>query len=159
MDGTPILIGSTMLYSKGQLPKVYQTPYGEVSIERHVDQPARGGTTLRPLECADRRDLDTAVRQFVSSKDVEFGSARVQRDLRDNHRRSVSKCLIQDFADAVAAMALANVESWPDRLRRWDIPPATVSVGLNGSCTHSRSPGPIQVLGRPPSPCTSDPIR
>ena len=43
-----------MLYSKGHLPKVYQTPYGAVSIERHVEQPARGGTTLRPLECAAR---------------------------------------------------------------------------------------------------------
>ena len=139
MDGTPILIGSTMLYSKGQLPKVYQTPYGAVSIERHVDH--------SPLEEARRYVPSSAPRivvtstplfaNFVSSKDVEFGSARVQRDLRDNHRRSVSKCLIQDFADAVAAVALANVESWPDRLRRWDVPPATVSVGLDGSCTHS----------------------
>jgi hypothetical protein len=142
-DGSPIQIGSTTLYSKGQLPKEYQTPYGAVSIERHVYQSAQGGTTFCPLERAARIVVTSTplFAKIVSSKYAEFGSARVQRDLRDNHRRSVSKCLIQDLADAVAAVALAKEESWTYRLPRWDVPPATVSVGLDGSCTHLSEDG------------------
>ena len=34
-DGSPLQVGPTTLYCKGQLPKEYQTPYGAVSIERH----------------------------------------------------------------------------------------------------------------------------
>ena len=33
-DGSPIMIGSIKLTSKGQLPKDYQTPYGMATIER-----------------------------------------------------------------------------------------------------------------------------
>ena len=79
--------------------------------------------------------------KIVSSKYAEFGSARVRRDLRDNHGRAVSRCLIQDLADAVAAVALAKEESWTYRLPSWDVPPATVSVGLDGSCMHLSEDG------------------
>ena len=41
-DGAPIQVGSTTLYSKGRLPKEYQTPYGAVAIDRHVYQSAQG---------------------------------------------------------------------------------------------------------------------
>ncbi len=49
-DGSPIQVGPTTLYSKGQLPKEYQTPYGTVSIDRHVYQSPPGGPTFCPLE-------------------------------------------------------------------------------------------------------------
>src|SRR5215469_6132670 len=137
-DGAPIEVGSTTLSSKGQLPKEYQTPYGAVSIERHVYQSAQGGTTFCPLE-RDARIVVTSTPLFakiVSSKYAEFGAARVRRDLQDNHGRWVSKCLVQDLADAVAAVALAKEESWSYSLPRWDVPPASVSIGLDGSCLH-----------------------
>ena len=35
-DGDPIMMGGATWYSKGKLPKVYNTPYGVVSAERHV---------------------------------------------------------------------------------------------------------------------------
>ena len=76
-----------------------------------------------------------------ASKDAECGAARVRRDLQDNHGRTVSKCLIQDHTDAVAAVALAQEESWTYRLPRWDVPPATVGVGLDGSCLHLSEDG------------------
>src|SRR5215472_2561763 len=64
-DGSPIQVGPTTLYSKGRLPKEYQTPYGSVSIDRHVYQSAQGGATFCPLERAARnhRDLHPVVRQ------------------------------------------------------------------------------------------------
>src|SRR3954468_19385686 len=45
-DGTPLLLGSTRWTSKGQEPKTYQTPYGEVSVRRHVYQQGVGGTAI-----------------------------------------------------------------------------------------------------------------
>jgi hypothetical protein len=35
-DGDPIAIGDSKWYSKGKLPKTYNTPYGIISVERHV---------------------------------------------------------------------------------------------------------------------------
>ena len=137
-DGSPIQVGATTLYSKGRLPKEYQTPYGSVSIDRHVYQSAQGGSTFCPLE-RDGRIIVTSTPLFakiVASKYAEFGAARVRRDLQDNHSRCVSKCLVQDLADAVAAVALAKEESWSYALPHWDVPPQAVSLGLDGSCMH-----------------------
>ena len=49
-DGCPIKIGNEKFTSKGQEPKTYQTPYGEVNLERHVYQSSQGGQTYCPLE-------------------------------------------------------------------------------------------------------------
>lgn len=49
-DGTPIIVGQTKLTSRGQEDKEYQTPYGSVSIQRHVYQSNQGGKTYCPLE-------------------------------------------------------------------------------------------------------------
>ena len=88
-DGSPITVGSIKLTSKGQLPKDYQTPYGMATVERHVYQSPQGGATYCPLD-RDARIIVSSTPKFakmVSSKYAEFGSARVQRDLRDNHGR------------------------------------------------------------------------
>jgi hypothetical protein len=53
-DGDPIMMGGSNWYSKGKLPKVFNTPYGVVSVERHVYQPAEGGKTFCPMEEAAR---------------------------------------------------------------------------------------------------------
>ena len=72
--------------------------------------------------------------KMVSSKYAEFASARVRRDLRDNHGREVSRCLVQDIADAVAAVALAKEEDWSYHLPRMETPPTTVALSLDGTC-------------------------
>lgn len=53
-DGSPIVLGDVKWSTKGAQPKGYQTPYGEVSIDRHVYQRAGGGKTYCPLEPAAR---------------------------------------------------------------------------------------------------------
>jgi hypothetical protein len=73
--------------------------------------------------------------KMVSSKYAAFGSARVQHDLRDNHGRPVSRCLVQDVADAVAAVALAKQEDWSYQLPKLEAPPASVALSLDGTCT------------------------
>src|SRR5262249_17438401 len=109
---------------------------GAIAIGRHVSQSAQGGATFCPLE-RDARIIVTSTPRFakiVSSKSAEFGAARVRRDLQDNQGRGVSQCLVQDLADAVAAVALAKEESWSSALPPWEVPPAAGSLGLDGSC-------------------------
>ena len=136
-DGSPITVGSMKLTSKGQLPKDYQTPYGTATVERHVYQSPQGGVTDCPLD-RDARIIVSSTPKFakmVSSKYAEFGSARVQHDLRDNHGRTISRCLVQDVADAVAAVALVKEEVWSYHLPRMEMSPATVALSLDGTCT------------------------
>jgi hypothetical protein len=136
-DGSPIVIGPARLTSKGQLPKDYQTPYGVATVERHVYQGSKGGATYCPLD-RDARIVVSSTPKFakmVSSKYAEFGSARVQHDLGDNHGRAVSRCLVQDVADAVAAVALAKEEDWSYQLPKLETPPASVALSLDGTCT------------------------
>jgi hypothetical protein len=135
-DGSPITIGSIKLTSKGPLPKDYQTPYGVATVERHVYQGPQGGATYCPLE-RDARIVVSSTPKFakmVASKYAEFGSARVRHDLGDNHGRAVSRCLVQDIADAVAAVALAKEEDWSYHLPKLEAPPATVALSLDGTC-------------------------
>ena len=46
----------------------------------------------------------------------------------------MSRCLIQDVADAVAAAALAKEEDWSYALPKFEEPPATVAISLDGTC-------------------------
>ena len=113
-DGSPIAVGSVKLTTKGPIEKDYQTPYGVAAVARHVYQSPQGGPTYCPLD-RDARIVVTSTPRFakiISHKYAEFSSPRVQIDLEENHGRVVSRCLIQDVADAVAAAALAEEEDW-----------------------------------------------
>ncbi len=44
-DGSPIQIGTTKLTSKGHVSKTYQTPYGDIQINRRLYKTAQGGST------------------------------------------------------------------------------------------------------------------
>ena len=49
-DGDPIMLGGTKWWSKGEQSKNYNTPYGVVTVARHVYQTAEGGETFSPME-------------------------------------------------------------------------------------------------------------
>jgi hypothetical protein len=135
-DGPPIQVGDTKLTSKGKLKKEYQTPYGVAPIERHVYQSSRGGKTYCPLD-RDARIVVSSTPRFakmVSHKYAEFGSARVIKDLAENHGRSVARCFVQDVTDAVAAVALAKEEEWEYALPEPQEPTSTITVGIDGTC-------------------------
>ena len=102
-DGSPIQFGSTRLFTKGQEPKEYQTPYGPVTVNRHVYQSSKGGKTFCPLE-NDARIIITSTPKFaktVTSKYADLGSSRVQGDLLENHGRPVARSFIQNVTEAV----------------------------------------------------------
>jgi hypothetical protein len=135
-DGSPITVGPVKFTSKGQVEKDYQTPYGVATVARHVYQSNQGGPTYCPLD-RDARIVVSSTPRFakvLSHKYAEFSSPRAQVDLQENHGRAVSRCLIQDVADAVAAAVLAKEEAWGYALPKFDKTPSTVAVSLDGTC-------------------------
>src|SRR3954454_5805614 len=136
-DGSPIIVGPVKFTTKGQVEKDYQPPYGVAPVARHVYQSSEGGPTYCPLD-RDARIVVTSTPRFakvVSHKYAEFSSPRVRVDLREDHGREVSRCLIRDIADAVAAAAMVKEEGWSYALPKFDEPPATVAISLDGTCT------------------------
>ena len=135
-DGSPITVGPVKFTSKGQVEKDYQTPYGVATVARHVYQGPEGGPTYCPLD-RDARIVVTSTPRFakvLSHKYAEFSSPRAQVDLQENHGRAVSRCLIQDVADAVAAVVLVKQEDWSYTLPKFEDPPCSVAVSLDGTC-------------------------
>ena len=122
--------------TKGEQSKAYQTPYGEVIVNRHVYQRSVGGKTYCPLE-RDARIIITRAPLFakqVLSK-LAYGSAReVQRDLSENHARSVAVSYIQYVSEAVASIIEAKEEEWEYVPPKLDIEISSVAIGLDGTC-------------------------
>jgi hypothetical protein len=135
-DGSQINIASEVMRTKGEQPKAYQTPYGEVVVERHVYQRSGGGKTYCPLE-REARIIITSTPLFakqVSSK-LAYGSARdVQRDLGENHRRPVAVSYIQRVSEAVASIIEAKEESWNYVPPKVEVEIKSVAIGLDGTC-------------------------
>lgn len=135
-DGTPLQLGATRYTSKGQEPKDYQTPYGEVTVARHVYQTAQGGATFCPLE-RDARIILTATPRFaqmVSHKYAEMAGGRVVTDLEANHGRTTCLNVVQRLAEAVGAVACAKEESWHYATPELNQSVAAVGIGLDGTC-------------------------
>lgn len=122
--------------TKGEQSKAYQTPYGEVVVERHVYQRSGGGKTYCPLE-REARIIITSTPLFakqVSSK-LAYGSARdVQRDLGENHSRPVAVSYIQRVSEAVATIIETKEESWNYVPPKLDVEIHSVAIGLDGTC-------------------------
>src|SRR5262249_25354696 len=147
-DGSPLDIGSTRWTSKGQEPKIYQTPYGEATLARHVYQTSEGGTTFCPLE-RDARIIVTSTPLFakqVSSKYGREAGGRVVEDLASNHGRPVTLCLVQDLAAAVGSVVQAKEEQWHYATPKLQTPIASIGVGLDGTCTFLVDDGKRQAM-------------
>jgi hypothetical protein len=135
-DGSPIEIAGKVMRTKGEQAKAYQSPYGQVVVERHIYQSSGGGKTYCPLE-REARIIITSTPMFakqVSSK-LAYGSARdVQRDLGENHGRSVAVSYIQNVSEAVASIIEAKEESWNYVPPKLDVDVHSVAIGLDGTC-------------------------
>jgi len=135
-DGTPVEIGGQRWTSKGRQPKTYHSPYGKVSIQRHVYQSAAGGGTFCPLE-VDSRIVLTSTPRFakqVSHKYAEMSGPRVVNDLGENHGRQVTRSFVQNLAEMVGSIALAQEQSWHYQTPKPSMPITTVSIGMDGTC-------------------------
>lgn len=135
-DGGHIVIGGKKWTSKGKIPKPYQTPYGEVTIERHVYQSSFGGKIYCPLE-RDARIIITSTPRFgkmLSSKYAEFGSGRVIKDLEENHGRQVARSFVQNVCEVIGTVATVKEEDWEYELPEMGKDIKSITVGLDGAC-------------------------
>jgi len=105
-------------------------------VERHVYQSSKGGKTHCPLDQEARIVVSSTPRfaKMIAHKYAEFGGTRALEDLAANHGRKVAKAFLQDVADAVATVALAKEEAWDYDLPKFEVPVATVTIGLDGTC-------------------------
>jgi hypothetical protein len=136
-EGEDIIFGSVKMTSKGLTNKCYQTPYGEVEIERHTYQAPSGGATFCPLE-REARIILTSTPRFaaqISHKMAEMPAPRVIADLQNNHDRNTSLSLLQRISEAVSSVVQIKEESWS-----YHVPTVqgaeikSIGIGLDGTC-------------------------
>ena len=135
-DGSPIQCGSVRMTSKGQFPQDYETPYGTVSVSRHVYQTSAGGKTFCPLEEKARMVLNATPKfaKLVSYKYAEAGADAVVDDLGECHHREISKRYVKSLGDTVGAYAVVKEETWEYALPEFERPCASIAVGVDGTC-------------------------
>jgi hypothetical protein len=124
--------------TKGKVSKIYETPWGEVMVERHVYQTSAGGSTWSPLEERARITGGTATPHLARTLSHKYanGNARaVVRDLEENHGRKLAPSYVADIAAAVAQAAgepvvekRAHAPQSPRRAVK------TLVLGLDGTC-------------------------
>jgi hypothetical protein len=134
-DGSPIKVAKIGYTSKGLSAKYYQTPYGEVYLQRHVYQNSSGGSTYCPLDHAADIVVSSTPKfaKIVSSKYSRGGSFDVQKDLSENHQRYVARSYIQNVSQSVGDI-IASRPNWT-----YSIPVAArvvafVAISLDGTC-------------------------
>jgi hypothetical protein len=138
-DGNPIQIGEVKMTSKGPVPKEYQTPFGAVTLSRHVYQTSDGGRTYCPLDDKARIIVSSTPRfaKVVSHKYADLGSSGVCTDLEISQGRLVARSFVQNVSEAVGSIILAREESWTYST---PIPKDTkidvVTIGVDGTCAH-----------------------
>jgi hypothetical protein len=137
-DGSPVIIGNTKLTAKRtKVVKKYETPYGVAPVARYAYQDSRGGEVYIPLE-HEARIIGGSTPRFarmVSFKYACSNSIFVQKDLAQNHGRTVSRCYIQDVSETVAAHLQDKASRWD--YAQSDLPAdavACVAISLDGTC-------------------------
>jgi len=134
-DGSPIRVGEIKLTARGRDAKDYQSPYGVVRVERHVYQSWRGGRVYCPLEHQARiiRGATPRFASQISHKISQLNAGAVQRDLEQNHGRTVAKSYIQHVAEWVGNIATAKEENWEYELPKLSASIATIVISLDGA--------------------------
>jgi hypothetical protein len=145
-NGDPIKVGEKKFTSKGQLSKTYQCPFGEFELCRHVYQSNEGGSTYCPLD-NDARILVFSTPKFskmVSQKYSQIGSLHVQRDLKENHGRSISRTYIQHISQAVGEVASSKPWKYTTGVESSDV--SSIGISLDGTCMLLREDGWRQAM-------------
>ncbi len=142
-DGTPIVIAKQKLTSRCRQNQTYETPYGQVAIERHVYQTSQGGKTFCPLEDRGRCLLNSTPRyaKIISSKYCEMGADALRKDLLEANGRKVSRNYVKRISDFVGSIAQAKEEVWEYEMPVPEKSVAAISIGLDGTCLLMRESG------------------
>ena len=113
-DGSPVMTGPIKWTRRCRNTKTYQTPYGDVSVERNVYQTSKGGKVFVPLEDGARliRCATPRFAKIISSKYARLNASDLCDDLQHNHGRSISRGTVQLITDRVGSIAQAKEETW-----------------------------------------------
>jgi hypothetical protein len=134
-DGSPIKVAKIGYTSKGLSAKHYQTPYGEVYLQRHVYQNSSGGSTYCPLDQTADIIVSSTPKfaKMVSSKYSRGGSFDVQKDLSENHQRYVARSYIQNVSQSVCDIVTSR-PNWTYSIPIAARVVAFVAISLDGTC-------------------------
>lgn len=146
-DGSALVFGNMSLTSKGLVQKDYETPYGKVSIERHVYQGSQGGETFCPLEDSARiiGSATPKLAKMVSNKYSRSSVDEVREDFQDNHGRELSRGYIQTVSDHIGGVAIDKESHW-DYLTNVTDEVAIIAVGMDGAMMLMREDGYRQAM-------------
>ena len=137
-QGAPLHHSGRKWTSKGRIAKYYETPWGEVLIERHLYQHSGGGVTLCPLEGRARIFGGTATPHLARSLAHKYANSNaraVVRDLEENHARHLAPSYVAAVAEAVAdAAGRPVVERDAHTAQSPPAEVASVVLGLDGTC-------------------------
>jgi hypothetical protein len=112
--------------------KGYQTPYGEVPVERHVYQSSADGALDR-----DARIVRKATPRFASMcawRMACMNSPEAVEDLLRNNGRKIARSYFQNIASDVALIAWEKESVWSYEVPNLPREVATVSLGIDGTC-------------------------
>ena len=135
-NGEPIRVNGVKHTVKSYAPQDYETPYGPVQLERYTYQTSKGGRAHVPLENDARMILNSTPRysQMVSGKYARFGADAICEDLLECNGRKLSRNYAKKLSDFVGSVAQCYETEWEYDLPEFDIPVASIGIGLDGTC-------------------------
>lgn len=135
-DGTPILVNDIKHTSKGLHVEKYESPYGNIKVERHVYQPSSGGKTFCPLENDGRLMLNStpAYAKLISFKYAKNGGKFVAKDLYESQNRKACPVYVKKISDHIGEIAEIIEDEWEYKLPDVKEKVSTIALGLDGTC-------------------------
>lgn len=123
-------------YRKAATPGHYQTPYGEVVVERPLYQSSAGGATICPLEqqCQLRFGSATPrLAELVSFKLASQTAREVEQDLAKCQGLTLSDTYLRELGEHVGQLARERVGGWQLDGPALTAPVATIATGVDGT--------------------------
>jgi hypothetical protein len=123
-------------YRKAATPGAYQTPYGEVVVERSLYQSSTGGRTICPLEqqCQLRFGSATPrLAEIVSFKLASQTAREVEEDLATCQGLALSDTYLREVGEQVGQLARDRVGGWQLQGPAVTVPVATLATGVDGT--------------------------
>jgi hypothetical protein len=123
-------------YRKAATPGHYQTPYGEVVVERHLYQSSAGGATICPLEQQCQLRFSSATPRLaalVSFKLASQTAREVEADLALCQGLTLSDTYLRELGEQVGQLARDRVGGWQLEGPPLSASVATIATGVDGT--------------------------
>ncbi len=135
-DGSPIMIGDIKMTTKGKYTAEYETPFGQITAERHLYQTNSGGKTFCPLNQNARivkKTCTPKLAKTISNKYANLAAGEVVTDMGENHSRELTRSYIQDVSEFVGSVVDAKEEVWNYDIPNINDPVSTIGLSMDGA--------------------------